>query len=90
MHTLFLINIGAILDLPSPTWFGDFSTKLTVHVIDSTRPYNLGSLFGSGDRENLIVVWDDGQAENLEEEKNAWQALEVCILVGSLAFHVDE
>lgn len=76
LHTLILINMGAILDLPSPTWFGEFSTELTVHVIDSNRPQNLGSLFGGGDIGDRIVVWDDGEAENMEEERRAWEALE--------------
>ncbi|KAH7889833.1 CDC45 family [Phlebopus sp. FC_14] len=76
LHTLILINMGAILDLPSPTWFGEFSTKLRVHVIDSTRPQNLGSLFGGGDTGDRIIIWDDGEVENMEEERKAWLALE--------------
>ncbi|KAF9218521.1 CDC45-like protein [Gyrodon lividus] len=76
LHTLILVNIGAILDLPSPTWFGEFSAKLTVHVIDSTRPQNLGSLFGGGNIGDRIVIWDDGEVENMEQERTAWEALE--------------
>ncbi|KAH9934679.1 CDC45-like protein-domain-containing protein [Fomitopsis serialis] len=41
LHTLLLLNMGAILDLPSSEWFGDFDPRLTVHVIDSSRPQNL-------------------------------------------------
>lgn len=69
--------MGAILDLPSAEWFGDFTTKLSVHIIDSSRPQNLSSLFGGGDNGERIVVWDDGGAENLEEERKAWEALAV-------------
>ncbi|KAG6334874.1 hypothetical protein ID866_4215 [Astraeus odoratus] len=76
LHTLILINMGAILDLPSPVWFGEFSTRLTIHVIDSTRPQNLGSLFGGGDMDGRIVIWDDGEADNMGEERKAWEALE--------------
>ncbi|KIK77725.1 hypothetical protein PAXRUDRAFT_36749 [Paxillus rubicundulus Ve08.2h10] len=76
LHTLILVNMGAILDLPSSTWFGEFSDKLTVHVIDSTRPQNLGSLFGGGEIGDRIVIWDDGEVENMEEERKAWEALE--------------
>ncbi|KAI6043141.1 CDC45 family [Pisolithus marmoratus] len=76
LHTLILINMGAILDLPSPTWFGEFSSRQTVHVIDSNRPQNLGSLFGGGDIGDRIIIWDDGEAENMEEERRAWEALE--------------
>jgi len=77
--------MGAILDLPSSEWFGDFGTQTTVHVVDSTRPQNLSSLFGAGENGERIVVWDDGEAEKLGEERKAWEALLVsygifCIL----------
>ncbi|KAJ7582626.1 CDC45-like protein [Mycena floridula] len=75
LHTLILINMGGILDLPSPEWFGDFDTKITVHIIDSARPQNLSSLFGGGDNGERIVVWDDGNAESLEEERKSWTAV---------------
>ncbi|KAJ6500517.1 CDC45-like protein [Mycena sanguinolenta] len=75
LHTLILINMGAILDLPSEEWFGGFSTKMSVHVIDSARPQNLSSLFGGGEAGDRIVVWDDGSADKLEEERKAWEAL---------------
>jgi cell division control protein 45 len=69
--------MGAILDLPSSEWFGDFSTRMTVHIVDSTRPLNLSSLFGAGENGERIVVWDDGEAEKLDEERKAWEALTV-------------
>ncbi|KAI0273656.1 CDC45-like protein [Gloeopeniophorella convolvens] len=75
LHTLILLNIGSILDLPSAEWFGDFPPKVHVHVIDSGRPQNLSSLFGAGDSGERIIVWDDGGAENLEEEQRAWVTL---------------
>ncbi|KAF5391946.1 hypothetical protein D9757_001797 [Collybiopsis confluens] len=50
LHTLILFNMGAILDLPSEEWFGEF-------------------------RQEVIIVWDDGGAEKLEEERKAWEAL---------------
>jgi cell division control protein 45 len=71
--------MGAILDLPSSEWFGDFSTQMTVHVIDSTRPQNLSSLFGAGENGERIIVWDDGEAAKLEEERMAWEALAVSL-----------
>ena len=80
LHTLFLLNIGAILDLPTPEWFGDFSQNLTVHVIDSSRPQNLSSLFGGGEAGERIVIWDDGGAEDMQEEKKAWEVLTVRVL----------
>ncbi|ESK92859.1 cell division control protein 45 [Moniliophthora roreri MCA 2997] len=75
LHTLILINMGGILDLPSEEWFGDFPLKMTVHVIDSTRPQNLSSLFGGGENGERIIVWDDGGVEKLSEERKAWEAL---------------
>ncbi|KAG9318325.1 CDC45 family [Chiua virens] len=76
LHTLILVNMGAILDLPSPAWFGEFSTHLTVYVIDSTRPQNLASLFGGGDIGDRIVLWDDGEVNNMDVQRQAWEALE--------------
>lgn len=77
LHTLILLNMGAILDLPSSEWFGDFNTRVTVHVIDSSRPQNLSSVFGGGENGERIVIWDDGGAEDLQEERKAWEALTV-------------
>lgn len=69
--------MGGILDLPSSEWFGDFGERLTVHVIDSTRPFNLSSLFGTGPIGDRILVWDDGDAEKLTEERRAWEFMTV-------------
>ncbi|KAJ7074280.1 CDC45-like protein [Mycena amicta] len=60
LRTLILLNMGAILDLPSDEWFGEFSTNI---------------LFGAGEAGERIVVWDDGAAAGLEEERKAWEAL---------------
>ncbi|KAI0807423.1 CDC45-like protein [Fomes fomentarius] len=75
LHTLIMFNMGSILDLPSPEWFGDFPTCLTVHVIDSSRPQNLSSVFGGGENGDRIVIWDDGGVEGLQEERKAWEVL---------------
>jgi cell division control protein 45 len=69
--------MGGILDLPSSEWFGDFRLEISVHIIDSARPQNLSSLFGGGENGERIVVWDDGGAEKLSEERKAWEALMV-------------
>jgi cell division control protein 45 len=75
LHTLILLNMGAILDLPSEDWFGGFNSNLTVHIIDSNRPQNLSTLFGSGDHkiDSRIILWDDGGADNMEELRKAWE-----------------
>ncbi|KAH9901089.1 CDC45-like protein [Cubamyces lactineus] len=75
LHTLIMFNMGAILDLPSAEWFGHFPTSLTVHVIDSSRPQNLSSVFGGGENGDRIVIWDDGAVEGLQEERKAWEVL---------------
>jgi cell division control protein 45 len=77
LHTLILLNMGGILDLTTEEWFGAFPAKLSVHVVDSTRPQNLGNLFAAGDTADRIIIWDDGEVERLQEEKTAWEALTV-------------
>lgn len=69
--------MGAILDLPSAEWFGEYLTQVAVHIIDSSRPQNLSTLFGSGENGDRIIIWDDGGAEKLDEERKAWEAVMV-------------
>lgn len=76
LHSLFLINMGGVMDLPSSDWFGDFDPHVTVHIIDSARPLSLPSLFGAGENGNRFIVWDDGGAEKLEDVKRSWEALQ--------------
>jgi cell division control protein 45 len=74
--------MGAILELTSATdWFGGLTNDLTLHVIDSMRPHNLSSLFLGGDIGERFIVWDDGEADKLQEERKAWEALQVCNLL---------
>jgi cell division control protein 45 len=72
--------MGAILDLPSPEWFGEYSLQVAVHIIDSARPQNLSTLFGGGENGDRIIIWDDGGAENMEQEREAWEALMVWLV----------
>jgi cell division control protein 45 len=65
-----------VLSLSQNTWFGEFSLKMTIHVIDSRRPRDLPNLFAAGENAERIIVWDDGGAEDLEEERKAWEAIE--------------
>ncbi|KAF8306245.1 CDC45-like protein [Clavulina sp. PMI_390] len=72
---LVLINIGALLDLTSPEWFGEFSPHVNIHVIDSNRPQNLQNLFGQHTEAQRILVWDDGGVTKLEKERESYGVL---------------
>ena len=51
-----------------------------MHVIDSGRPQNLSSLFGGGEGSERVIIWDDGGAERLDEERKAWETLNASVL----------
>lgn len=74
-----MLNLGGMVELPSEEWFGDFQLTLTIHVIDSIRPQNLVNLFGRTENDKRIILWDDGGAEKLQEERKAFEALTVCV-----------
>jgi cell division control protein 45 len=57
--------MGAILDLLSENWFGGFSLKLTVHIIDLN--WNLTNMFAGGKNGERFIIWDYGEAENMRE-----------------------
>lgn len=80
LHTLILINLGGTFDLSAPDWFGELDLKVAIHVIDSTRPRGLDNLFLGGDNGARILVWDDGDAEKLVEEKKSWEIIQVSLL----------
>lgn len=73
--------MGGTYDLPLAMWFGNFSLRVGIHVIDSARPQSLPTLFMGGDNADRIIVWDDGTTENLMEEKKAWEIGEVRIVL---------
>ncbi|MBW0558590.1 hypothetical protein O181_098305, partial [Austropuccinia psidii MF-1] len=76
-----LLNLGGSVDL----WeFFNLPPGVTLHVIDSHRPYALENIFQSAsDLDHLhsiqppqIIVWDDGHIDqDLEDEKIAFQAI---------------
>lgn len=56
---------------------------MTIHLIDSSRPWNLANAFGGfggaeGD-EAKVLVWDDAyyDAKEMEDLRKSWEALEV-------------
>lgn len=65
------------MDLARPDWLGGLDLKVTIHVIDSSRPISLTNLFMGGDNGNRVVIWDDDDSSKLVEEKKAWETLEV-------------
>ncbi|KAB5596531.1 PAB-dependent poly(A)-specific ribonuclease subunit PAN2 [Ceratobasidium theobromae] len=73
LQTVILVNIGAILDLLSDEWFGEFPQDVTIHIIDSTRPQNLSNLFAPGREGERVRVWDDGGALKLDNYKEAYE-----------------
>lgn len=77
LHTLILINMGIRYDLPTTDWFGDLDPKVTIHVIDSARPQSLVNLFMGGESGERVLVWDDGDADKMEEERKSWEVIEV-------------
>lgn len=83
LRTIILLNIGALLDIGGDEWFEEFPSRVTIHIIDSSRPVDLHNLFGgAGAREEgatgpRVVVWDDGHADKLTKERLAFDAEEV-------------
>lgn len=80
LHTLILINLGSNLDLADVDWFGEFDFRVSIHIIDSSRPMALPNLFLGGENGSRMLVWDDGHAEKLVEEKKSWEIIEVSLL----------
>jgi len=69
--------MGSQLDLADKDYFGNFTLKVMIHVIDSARPQSLGNLFAGGENGERIFVWDDGDADKLGELKKSWEISEV-------------
>ncbi|KZV71906.1 CDC45-like protein [Peniophora sp. CONT] len=91
MHTLIMLNMGAVLPLASEGLFGG-CPNLTVHVLDSTRPIELANMFGGvggnvGDDDDdedgqraegdtRVLVWADGGADKIDELRSAWETVQ--------------
>lgn len=72
--------MGGVAELATGE-FVDLHASVSIHLIDSLRPYNLSNLFGRREEQKRVIVWDDGDVEKLEEERKAYEALEVCSTV---------
>jgi len=80
LRSIILVNLGSLVDLSE--FFTLPPEGCTLHVIDSHRPWNLNNVFASGTEAEQIVVWDDGDvADDLGDEKLAYEALQVCLSI---------
>lgn len=61
-----------MLDLQASEWFEGLDPHISIHLIDSSRPQSLANLFDEGPHSQRIVVWDDGTANSLEKQKDAY------------------
>ena len=70
--------MGNVLDIPRPEYLGRLNLKVTIHVIDSSRPISLTNLFMGGENGNRVLIWDDEDSlSRYKEEKRAWEVVEV-------------
>ncbi|KAJ3086943.1 hypothetical protein HK102_012141, partial [Quaeritorhiza haematococci] len=69
LRSIVLLNCGGLVDLGEFLSLGD---EMTVFVVDSHRPINLRNFFGN----DQIYVLDDGDIEELDEVKRAFDTLE--------------
>ncbi|KAF9532308.1 CDC45 family [Crepidotus variabilis] len=76
LHSLLLIDMGGNYDLPLDEYLGVLNPKVTIHVIDSARPYSLFNLFMGGENGDRFFLWDDGGVESILDLKEAWEITE--------------
>jgi cell division control protein 45 len=75
LRSVLLLNLGALVDLVE---YIPLPEAVSLHVIDSHRPWNLANVFSAGLDAQRVIVWDDGDvAEVLQEERTAFEALQV-------------
>ncbi|KAJ8496426.1 hypothetical protein ONZ45_g12452 [Pleurotus djamor] len=75
LRTVILLNMGGVLNLTQPHFFGTFAPTVTIHVIDSMRPLNLTNVFSADSIGERVLVWTDGEYKKLEEERQSWQVV---------------
>ncbi|TIB42700.1 hypothetical protein E3P86_00239 [Wallemia ichthyophaga] len=79
LHSVVLLGFGSLLTLSSQF---ALHSGVTVHLVDSSRPWNLANAFGGfggGEYDEAkVLVWDDGyyNAKEMEDLKKSWEALE--------------
>ena len=79
LRSVILLNLGALVDLSE---YFELPPHVRLHVIDSHRPWNLANLFSSGVEAEQVIVWDDGDVDSdLTEEKAAYEALQVRLIL---------
>ncbi|EOQ99098.1 hypothetical protein E3P92_03977 [Wallemia ichthyophaga] len=79
LHSVVILGFGSLLTLSSQF---ALHSGVTVHLVDSSRPWNLANAFGGfggGEYDEAkVLVWDDGyyNAKEMEDLKKSWEALE--------------
>lgn len=66
--TIIMINCGGCIDLSE---YLSLHPSVVVFVVDSNRPLNLDNLFNN----DQVCVFDDGDVEDLEDERQAYMKL---------------
>ncbi|TIB75726.1 CDC45-like protein [Wallemia mellicola] len=79
LHSVIILGFGSLLTLSAQF---SLHSGVTIHLIDSSRPWNLANAFGGfggveGD-EAKVLVWDDAyyDAKEMEDLRKSWEALE--------------
>lgn len=71
LRTLIFLGMGANHNMYE--WFKEVESDVTIHIIDSLRPWSLANLYVSGVGDFKVVCWDDGGAEEMEKDTETFQ-----------------
>lgn len=66
-----------MFDLVDDDWFGTYDPKVTIHVIDSSRPMSLRNIFARGQNAERVLIWNDEDTSQFTDIEEAWKMLEV-------------
>lgn len=78
-----------MFDLVDDDWFGTYDPKVTIHVIDSSRPMSLRNIFARGQNAERVLIWNDEDISQLTDMEDAWKMLEVSDVVSVRQYNVD-
>jgi hypothetical protein len=66
-----------MFDLVDDDWFGTYDPKVTIHIIDSSRPMSLRNIFARGQNAERVLIWNDEDMSQFMDIEEAWKMLEV-------------